>query len=205
MFTYFSSEYIERYSESYMEAKKKYQSSIEGVSSALDVIKKEAEGTVAYANYKNAKKAKDKAKESFYKIKKSERFFGFKSIWNFLYEFGPTACFFVVFLVLLFRSFYFERDNIGIKFLLGVMLCLLIFKFYWIFQPFQDISKLSYYLMTIFTATLIVLAVSLITKYQENYINSLKSKYLNLVKFTFINTKPEKKKEMLDFLEENSN
>lgn len=82
------------------------------------------------------------------------------------------------------------------------MLSLLCFKFYWIFQPFQDLSKISYYMMTIFTVSLIVLAVRLITKYEEHYINVLKSKYLNLVKFTFNNTKEEKRKEMLSMLSE---
>tara|TARA_B110000967_G_C18764388_1_gene499573 strand:- start:268 stop:1008 length:741 start_codon:yes stop_codon:yes gene_type:complete len=199
---YFSSEYVDKDNKDVKNAKSEYQTYIDSVSSAYKLVLKQAEGTLAFDNYKNILDKKQVSKAAYFKAKKENRVFGFNDIWQFLYEFGPAFCFFIAFLCLLFRSFYFESKNIGIKFLIISMLSLLCFKFYWIFQPFQDLSKISYYIMTIFTVSLIVLAVWLITKYEEHYINVLKSKYLNLVKFTFNNTKEERRKEMLSILSE---
>ena len=199
---YFSSEYVDKYNKDVKNAKTEYQYYIDSVSSAYKLVLKQAEGTLAYNNYQTVLNKKQKSKANYFKVKKENRVYGFIGLFQFLYEFGPAFCFFIVFLCLLFRSFYFESKNIGIKFLLISMLSLLCFKFYWIFQPFQDLSKISYYIMTIFTVSLIVLAVWLITKYEEHYINVLKSKYLNLVKFTFNNTKEERRKEMLSMLSE---
>ena len=196
------SEYVPKHNEDVKNAKLEYQTYIDSVSSAYKLVLKQAEGTLAFNNYKKILEKKQVSKAAYFKAKKENRVYGFNDIWQFLYEFGPTCCFFLTFLFLLFRSFYFESKNIGIKFLIICMLSLLSFKFYWIFQPFQDLSKISYYMMTIFTVSLIVLAVRLITKYEEHYINVLKSKYLNLVKFTFNNTKEEKRKEMLSMLSE---
>lgn len=117
-------------------------------------------------------------------------------------EFGPMLCFFIYALFNLIRSLYFERENIGSKIIHSIIIFGTIFYLFWIFQQFQDFSKITYYLVTFISAALVSIAVWLITKYEEHYINVLKSKYLNLVKFTFINTKEEKRKEMLSMLSE---
>ena len=120
----------------------------------------------------------------------------------FLYELGPNLCWFSSLIFITFRSFYFERDNIGVKVLYTVMISLSIFKFFWIFQQFQDFSKITYYAMTLVSAAVVVLAVYLITKYQDHYINRLKEEVSRLAAFSFLHTKQEKKSEMLNLFRE---
>ena len=56
--------------------------------------------------------------------------------------------------------------------------------------------------MTFVSATVIVLAVSLIAKYQHHYINSLKETISRLAAFSFLHTQKEKKPEMLQLFKE---
>ena len=72
-----------------------------------------------------------------------------------------------------------------------------VFKFYDIFQQFQDVSKALYYVLTFLSAGVVVLAISLISKHQRHYINKLKETISRLVAFSFLHTKQEKKQEML--------
>ena len=58
--------------------------------------------------------------------------------------------------------------------------------------------------MTFFSAGAIVFAVYLITRYQDHYINRLKKNIRDLVAFTFVHTKNEKKEEMIKTLEKMS-
>ncbi|PKH50833.1 hypothetical protein CXF68_09105 [Tenacibaculum sp. Bg11-29] len=102
---------------------------------------------------------------------------------------------------MIFRSFYFDRKNVGVKVLHGLILTGPIFYFYWIFQPFQDVSRVTYYFMTFVSAIVVVFAVFLITKYQDHRINRLKKGQFELAKFTFKNTKAEKREEMLTTIE----
>lgn len=198
-----SHKFFDTYSQEFKEAKTVYQKDIDKVTAALNVVKKEAEGTLAYQNYLKARDAKDVSKKKYFAIKKEEKVYGFKSFHFWVERFSMFLGFFIYALINLFRSYYFERNNVGMKFLHGSIIAVCMFYFFWIFQKYQDYSDVTYYLITVLFAGGIVLAVSLITKYQKHYINTLKFKYLNLVKFTFINTKPEKKQEMLDLLEQN--
>ena len=63
-------------------------------------------------------------------------------------------------------------------------------------------QTLTYYLMTFFSAGVVVLAVYLITKYQDHYINRLKYQVSRLAAFSFLHTKQEKKSEMLNLFKE---
>ena len=58
--------------------------------------------------------------------------------------------------------------------------------------------------MTFLSAGGIMFAVYLITKYQDHYINRLKKNIRDLVAFTFVHIKNEKKEEMIKTLEKMS-
>lgn len=169
---------------------------------ALKKVKKFAEGTDVYQQYLIKKENTDRAWQTLLRIKSEERFFGFTNFKQFIGEFGTMLGFFVYALVNLFRSFYFEHRNIGMKFFHGLIISVTMFYFLWIFQQFQDFSKITYYAMTLLSAAVVVLAVYLITKYQDHYINRLKEKVSRLAAFSFLHTKQEKKSEMLNLFRE---
>lgn len=202
VFFYFSYEYIDENSNDFLKARSEYKTNIDSVTVALNEIKKQSLGTVAYSKYQKAVFRKNQSKLSFKKAKDQQTVFQFKSMKFFLYELGPNLCWFSFLIFITFRSFYFERDNIGVKVLYTVMISLSIFKFFWIFQQFQDFSKITYYAMTLVSAAVVVLAVYLITKYQDHYINRLKEKVSRLAAFSFLHTKQEKKSEMLNLFRE---
>ena len=83
----------------------------------------------------------------------------------------------------------------------GFIISVCLFNFFWIFQQFQDFNKATYFLMIFASAAVVVFAVFLITKYQDHRINRLKKGQFELAKFTFKNTKPEKREEMLNTIE----
>lgn len=199
---FFSYEYVPKYSDAYTKAIAKHKKDVNKVSSALKIITKKAEGTIEYTNYKKLEDQKNKSKKRYLLLKKEERFFNFKSIKFFLYEFGGNFCWFCFLIYILFRSFYFERKNIGIKALYCVMMSFVIFKFFWIFQQFQDLSKASYYFITLFTSALIITATWLITRYRNNYINHLKQINLELSIHALKHTVPNKQQDILNRLEQ---
>lgn len=199
---FFSFEFLPNFSEGFLVSKNNYQKEIDKRTKALNKVKEYAKGTKVYDEYIVAKKSVSNAKKEYYEYKKEEAVFGFRSFQLFMAEFGKFFCFFVYAMFNLFRSFYFERKNVGMKVLHGLILAGTIFYFFWIFQVSQDFSKPVYYFATLISAAVVVHAVLLITKYQDHYINRLKKKYLKIAKFTFLNTKPEKKEEMLEVLED---
>ncbi|WP_299161928.1 hypothetical protein [uncultured Tenacibaculum sp.] len=199
--SFYSYQFFDVFSADYNQAIKMHSIEKKKRTKALNKVKAHAEGTELYNNYLKAKKDTDLAYSKFKKVKQEEKVFGFKSFHFFIERLGLFFGFFCYALYNLFRSFYFERKNIGIKVVHGFILSVCLFYFFWIFQQFQDFSKATYILMTITSAAIIVLAVHLITKYQDHRINRLKKGQFELAKFTFKNTKPEKREEMLNTIE----
>ena len=199
MFQFFPSQ-----TKDYLLAKKEHNEAKKQRTIALNKVKEFTKGSVEYTTYLKTKKEADLAWNKLNVVKDNDRYFGFTNKQQFFGEFGPWFCFFVYALFNLSRSFYFERKNIGMKVLHGLIISGTIFYFFWMFQQFQDFSKFMYYFMTLISAAVVVHAVLLFTKYREHRINRLKRKQLELSKFTFLNTKPEKKKEMLDLLSDSN-
>ena len=168
---------------------------------ALKKVKKFAEGSKVYSEYLREKLNTDKAWEALKNVKRRDRVFGFTNIQQFMGEFGPMLGLFIYALVNLFRSFYFEHRNIGMKFFHGLIISVTMFNFFWMFE-YSDFNKITYYAMTLVSAAVVVLAVYLITKYQDHYINRLKEKVSRLAAFSFLHTKQEKKSEMLNLFRE---
>ncbi len=169
---------------------------------ALKKVKKFAEGSEVYSEYLREKLNANKTWEALKNAKRRDRVFGFTNFKQFIGEFGPMLGLFIYALVNLFRSFYFEHRNIGMKFFHGLIISVTMFYFLWIFQQFQDFSKITYYAMTLLSAAVVVLAIYLITKYQDHYINRLKEKVSRLAAFSFLHIKQEKKSEMLNLFRE---
>ncbi|KAB1159763.1 hypothetical protein F7018_05490 [Tenacibaculum aiptasiae] len=202
MTSFFSFEFVPNFSEEYIVARDNYKLEIKKVAKALDKVKKQAKGTVAYEKYLETKNIKDLAKKEYYEIKKEESYFGFKSFQLFLGEFGPWFCFFVYIFFMLYRSFILKENNLALRLLHSIMLIGPLFYFYWIFQPFQDLSKVSYYFAALISTLLIVLTIFFYTKIKKDKISILQNNLLEVAKFTFKNTKPEKREEMLDLIKE---
>ncbi|WP_028890842.1 hypothetical protein [Tenacibaculum sp. 47A_GOM-205m] len=196
----FSFEFVNDYSEGFFIAKNQYQVAIDSVNKTLDPIKDYSKNTDLFNNYVLAKNHKDLAKKEYFKIKKEEELFGFKNKKIFLAELGPMICFFVYILFMMFSSLKSKKVNRGLVLLHVTVLLGPLFYFYWIFQPFQDLSSFSYYLATILTAICALAIVYILTKQKKDTIEKLNSDFMEVAKFTFKNTKPEKREEMLDMI-----
>lgn len=78
----------------------------------------------------------------------------------------------------------------------GVLITFCFFKLFWIFKTFPDFSKPVYYLMTIFSAYFVGLAVYLIDKQQVKRNKRLKQKLLKVSYYAMQNSKEEKLDDM---------
>ena len=175
---------------------------------ALKKVKNYAKNTEVYNEYKNAY-AKKKA--AFDKLKteiSNQKVFGFDSSHYFWERLGRNIVdilfsLFAVFLVVNFISV--KKNKI---FFWGSLLVVLIylstklFILYWVFKQFQDYSLAAYFFVTFISSLLIVSVMFLLVRYVKSEEVSLKSNLLDLAKFTFKNTKPEKREEMLDLIKE---
>ena len=198
-FEFFPDETVE-----HIEATKQWRENKKERTIALNKIKELAKGSSDYTTYIEAASKTNQSYARLKQIREEDKFFGFTNKQQFFGEFGPMFCFFMYALFNLFRSFYFERKNKGVKVFHSIIIAGTLFYLFWTFQSFQDFSKISYYLMTFLSAGIVVLAVNLITKYQDHYINKLKKNIRDLVAFTFVNTKKEKKDDMIKTLEKMS-
>ena len=188
-------------SEEYVIAKKEHIAAKKKRTIALNKVKKFSEGSEVYKQYMEEKINTDRAWENLKKVKEKDKVFAFTNIQQFMGEFGPMLGLFIYALINLFRSFYFERKNIGMKFFHGLIISVTMFYFFWMFE-YSDFSKATYYVIAFASAGIVVLAVYLITKYQDHYINKLKEVVSRLVAFSFLHTKQEKKPEMLKMFKE---
>ncbi|CAA0202097.1 conserved membrane hypothetical protein [Tenacibaculum maritimum] len=193
-------EFLNGYSDGFLLSKSKYEKEINNVKKALSRVKSISKNTKEYKGYLKAKTAKNEAKKLYLKAKKEEEFFGFRNKKVFLAKFGSMFCFLIYGLFMLFRSFKSDKKDLGLLVLHGVVLTGPIFYMYWIFQPFQDVNRVSYYFVSVISTFLVVLAVYLITKHKRDKINYLQNNLLEVARFTFKNTKPEKREEMLEMI-----
>lgn len=188
-------------SSEYLIAQKEHTEAKKKRTIALNNLKEFAKGTEVYRQYLIEKEKTDKAWQTLLKAKNEQRVFGCTNLKQFMGEFGTMLGLFIYALVNLFRSFYFEPENAGMKLFHGLIISVTMFYFFWMFG-YYDYSSMTYYLMTFFSAGVVVLAVYLITKYQDHYINRLKYQVSRLAAFSFLHTKQEKKSEMLNLFRE---
>lgn len=196
--SFFCFELFPDFSEKYFEAEKQALAAKKNNTVALTKVKNYAKGTPVYEEYLKANKQKKEVFKYYKSVIKDEKFFGFRSIHFFMSKFGCWFGILIYSMFMLFRSYYLERKNFGMKVLHGLMIFTALFYLGWVFQVNQDYSKATYYLMTIFSAFMIVLAVSWITKYKEHNQKKLKKYIYDISKVALLNSKPEKRKEVLE-------
>ncbi|WP_299135207.1 hypothetical protein [uncultured Tenacibaculum sp.] len=185
----FSDEYVSALSE-HKAAKKKR-------TKALNKVKDFAKGSIAYKEYNIEREQTDLAWKKFKEAQSNERIFGFKSFNLFLERFGLMLCIFIYALYNLVKSFLREKSNIGAKVIHSFIISVTFYYFFWIFQKFQDFSKATYILMTVFSAILITVGVWFITKYNKDRISKLREQMFIIARLGIRNAKVEKKESLL--------
>ncbi|WP_348747692.1 hypothetical protein [Tenacibaculum sp. 190524A02b] len=199
---FYAHQFIPEFDREYKQAEQLYNEAKKKNTLALTKIKEYSKGTILYQEYKEANIEKKVAFKDWSEIAESKRIFGFISLRHFIERFGLTLCFFIYSLYNLIKSFLRESKNLGAKALHTVILSLCFFSFYWIFQQFQDVSRFTYYFMTVFSAILVTLAVYLITKYNKDRITKLRQQLLKVSLHSLRNVRPEKEQETFTMLKE---
>ncbi|CAL2075742.1 conserved membrane protein of unknown function [Tenacibaculum sp. 190524A02b] len=188
--------FIPNFSNDYLKTLEQYEIARSKRTIALNKIKKLSKGTLAYKNYILEKTKTRIALNNFKKAKKEETVFGFSSLNLFLERFGLMLCIFVYTLYNLYTSFRNEPKNTGAKIVHSFIISVCFFYFYWIFQQFQDVSKITYYFMTFASAFIVTLAVYLITQYRKDTIAQLKRKLFLVSKSALLHTPIDKKEKL---------
>ncbi len=199
--SFYSYEFFNDYSEEYYAAINKHTEEKKKRTKALEELKKLGEGTLEYSYYLERKKTTDLAYKNFNKVKENEKVFGFRSFYFFLERFGLWFGVFLYACFNLFRAFYFDKKNIGVKIIHSFIISVSMFYFFWIFQKFQDVSKITYYFATIISAIIVFVAVYYITKFNEHTRNRLKKQNLALAKIKIKKAAPEEEEKVLDEIE----
>ncbi|WP_422092127.1 hypothetical protein [Tenacibaculum ovolyticum] len=164
--------------------------------SALAELEKKTSDSLLVTQYLIAKKKADNAWGKLKKAKKSQTFFGFRSLHYFLERFGLASLIFIYGAFNLIRSFYYDRKNFSSKLFHVFVISVGFFYFFWVFNTFQDFSKATYFLATFTSASFLAFGIYLFTKFKQSKINKLKGDIREISRFTVLNTKPGKQKEM---------
>lgn len=206
-FTY-SYKTIDTVSSSYKEASLVFNKAKKENAIALKEVKDYAKGTAVYNNYKEAYTEKKAAFKVLNTEIKKQQVFGFDSSHYFWERLGRNIVdillsLFVIFLVLNFipikknKVFFWGSLLVSLTYLSTKL-----FILYWVFKQFQDYSLAAYLFITFVSSLCIVALMFLLIRYVKSEEVSLKSSLLDLAKFTFKNTKPEKREEMLNLIQE---
>lgn len=198
---FYSHKFVTPFSDGYQSKLDSHKSIKKERTKAILNIIESSKGTKEYETFINSKTLTDKAWKIFLETKKDEKVFGFKSLHFFLERFGLTFLILVYSIFNLIRSFYYDRKNFSSKVFHTFVLSVGIFNLFWIFNTFQDFSKLTYLLLTIFSACFVTIGLYIFTKYKQSYINSLKGDIREISRFTVLNTKPGKQKDMFNMFE----
>lgn len=198
----FSYEFIVNdYSEEFFASKSQYKSDVSKLKEAREALVSIQSESNELKNYLIATDNKVLSKKEYFKQKEREQFFGFANKKIFLAEFGPMLAFLIYILFNLIRAFYKEKKHKGIILLHTSLLTGPIFYMYWIFQPFQDVSKPTYYAASILSTIIISIGVYFISKYRRDDLQNYRENLMEVARFTFQNTKPEKREEMVNMIE----
>ncbi|WP_348747804.1 hypothetical protein [Tenacibaculum sp. 190524A02b] len=188
---FFAFEFAPDKTKAYQEAKANHLERKKARTLALSKVKEAAKDTEVYKLYLKEKKATNEAWLEYLEVRKKEKFLGFRSFQQFLGELGWVLGLFIYALFNLFRSYVEEKQNKGIIVLHGTLIIIACFYLYWIFQPFQDVNKISYYIMAVLTGLLVCSAVYLMAKYKFTQVHKLQLTIRNLFDFILVDTKEQ--------------
>lgn len=196
--SFYMHKFIEPYSQEVVDNRKEHISLKKTRDLAYKEMKNNPANSLTVMKYLAAKSEADIAWSTLKKSKKAQKFIGFSSLHDFLERFG-LACFIFIYGVFnLVRSFYYDRKNFSSKLFHVFVISVGFFYFFWVFNKFQDFSKATYFLITLVSASFLAVGVYFFTKFKQSYINSLKGDIREISRFTVLNTKPGKQKEMFN-------
>ncbi|WBX78322.1 hypothetical protein PG911_08690 [Tenacibaculum ovolyticum] len=152
----------------------------------MNKLKEFSKESEAYSNYLLSKKITDKAWDELKKVKSNDKVFGFTNLQQFLGEFGWVFGLFIYSVFNILRSLTAINKERGYILLHTTILSITIFYLFWIFQPFQDLSKFSYYLMSILTGVVISCSIYLMSKYKFTDNGKLKDIIKSLFDFIIV-------------------
>ncbi|MFL0083029.1 hypothetical protein V2647_03790 [Tenacibaculum maritimum] len=206
--TYFSSELVSEYNDYYYAAKFKYQRKLDTLKIYHKKVIELAEKNEIIKAYKAKYIEKNKAKKKFKEAKEDAKVFGFNDYWHFSYIVGRA---FYKFILIGFLLIYFlskNRKNKGMLMMLFTCFSLTLFEIYWAFQPFKDVSKFSYYIISLNTTIFLTYSFIFFKKNVKSKYDKLKEENRKLENVrerlliqTILHSPEEKKKEILDFIE----
>lgn len=199
---FFGFEYLPKHSKEYYTVKKEVKKVIKANNFWLKKLKKKAIGSEEHNNYLTANREKKIAVDKYEALIKYEKVKRFKTIRIFFKEFGSYFGFFLYALFNLFQSFT-KRKNNAIKLFHTYLLGICIFFMYWAVQPFEDLSKFSYYFVSIFSTLIMLTSVFLIVKTRKTKIQKLEAQKKEIAKFAYLNIPEDKNDEMIDVLDKN--
>lgn len=176
----YSFEFLNNFSEDYNRSEKEFYSAKKRNTEALNSFKDSFKNTIEFQSYLEVNRQYKEVANRFKQVKKNETFFGFKSFQLFAAKFFTYLALFIYFVFNLYRSFSVERKNYGVKFIHVLMIGYCFFNFYWIFQVFQDVGKPMYYLMTIFSAYFIYLALYIMHRQEAFKFKKLKKAFMKV-------------------------
>ncbi|CAA0227741.1 hypothetical protein [Tenacibaculum maritimum] len=197
---------VDPFTESYKKADKNFQLAKKRNSISLTQLKNMSKGTMEYRDYIRVNKIK---KEAFNKREKeieNQRVFSFDSKHYFLERFGRNVAdiFISVFAFFLIIRYVPKKNNslvyFGSQLIVVSYLSTKLFVTFWIFQKFEDYSLMQYLLVTLFSSLIILAVVFYLMRFSKREEENLLDVLMNLLKFTFKNTKPEKREEMLEMI-----
>lgn len=186
---FFSFEYVPEKSLKLKESTKKYLKAKKKRTEALNKLKEYTKGTALYEAYLIEKKNTDKLYSNLKEVKQNDRFFNFKNIQQFLGEIGWVLGLFMYSLFNLFKSYTATNKERGYIFLHSVLLSIACFYLFWIFQPYQDIPRVWYYIMSVASGIVISYAVYLMAAYKFSDVGKLQLIIRNLFDFILVDAK----------------
>ena len=199
---YFVHAFLPHRSEAYLSALNSHKKEMAKRAKIRSEVVELSKGTPLYEEYLKQKKITDKAWNIFLKVQKEERVFGFKSFRVFIEIFWYSLIVLIFAIYFLVRSFYFDYENVGVKVVCGSVISIAVFKLYWLFQQFQDLSPIAYVFVSVITAFLIVMGIYLVTKRKELYVDKMNRSLMVLGEKALVNSKPEKRAEMHEFIKQ---
>lgn len=208
-FINYTFELFNEYSESYYIAQKEAVLKKKDNANYLNEIKKytKESNPSLYNKYSLANKELKKAKKTYKDQVKKEKFFGFKSVHFFIDRFGDSSksLLFGIWVFILFVVNYKTTSKwifIARITVITIFISTIIFDYLWIFNTFQDLSKISYYIITVFISLGLIGALFLIFRDKKSYEDKLRIKMISLAKKSIELSSPEKREEMTNFIKE---
>lgn len=206
LFFFYSYRVVKPFGSQYETDKKAFYLAKKNSTIALNEVKEQAKGTKAYEEYLEARKLQQKAFDKYTATIDSIKVFGFDTFHHFWERFGKNTEDLLFAIWVCYLLFFSPKAKDKIMLYGRVAICLVfistkIFTYTWIFLKFEDFSLYFYVFMTFISAFTVVWYLYFLFKNKKTKEEVLSEDLMRLLKFTFKNTKPEKREEMLSVIE----